>query len=428
MGRWCCLSQIAATVTDAADIRSYECTLPDSVRVSRIALRLAEMMHLPVAGSDGNALRYGLIPRGGELIEPNTTLADVSLPHPLTLRLVPEITAGSDDLVAQDESQAESSGEDDDFEITIGEPTALVHDVELVARPDVRIDAAVHKKIEQFAAANRNKECAGLLLGVVDSEENNNRIIHITAAIPAEGAVGTRASVRIPLKVWEAVLKIRDLDYSELRILGWFHTHAGWGVFMSDADVFIHRHFFPHPSMVAYVLDPTTGRDGFFYWHEGKIGLCPSYGLVGAPSEVKPQKSAGKAAGVQSPRRRFDAKNVIIGALVIGVLYLGFAGSPFAKRSHHMGAVEKKNPAVDSKQIVVTKEVANKAAASRAARIYAIGPNDNPWRICNRVYNDGELGPALMKYNGLDPNPNLQIGQKIKLPQKDTLVRLLKQK
>ncbi len=395
--------------------------LPDSVEVSRIATRLAEMTHLPVVGPDGNAMRYGLIPRGGELLDPHVTFAEMTLPCPLTLRLVPEIAAGADDVELFGDQKAEDGEEDEDFEIILGEPMALVHDVGLDSRPDVRIDAAVHKKIEAFAAENRNKECAGLLLGAVDCEGNNSRIIHITAAIPAEGAVGTRASVRIPLHAWEAVLKIRDLDYSELRILGWFHTHAGWGVFMSDADVFIHRHFFLHPSMVAYVLDPTTGRDGFFYWHEGKIGLCPSYGLVGTPSEVKPRKPAAKKTATPRSARRVDTKNVIIGGLVVGVLYLGFAGSPLARRS-------RQNPPVAKKQIVVTKEVAKRATVrpGRATGTYTIGPKDNPWRICNKVYNDGELGPALMKYNGLDENPNLQIGQQLNLPPKETLKRLLR--
>lgn len=415
------MTQIAATVIDAADIRAYECLLPDSAEVSRIALRLAELMHLPILGPDGRSLRYGLIPKGGSLIDPDAKLGELSLPCPLTFRLVPEIAAGSEEVSLPGESETDELDEDEELDITVSEPTALIHDIDLETRPDVRIDAEVHKHIEEFALKNRNKECAGLLLGTVDSE-GKGRIIHISAAIPAEGAVGTRASVRIPLQAWEAVLKVRDFDYGELRILGWFHTHAGWGVFMSDADVFIHRHFFPHPSMVAYVLDPTTGRDGFFYWHEGKIGLCPSYGLVGPPAEVKGQKPKAKSPKPSpvSVARRLDVRNCVIAGLVIGVLYLAFAGSPFARRAHNQ-------PSAQKKQIVITKEVAAKAVSSpKRVSTYAIGPRDNPWMICNRIYNDGELGPALMHYNGLASNPRLQIGQQIKLPPKETLKRMQK--
>jgi proteasome lid subunit RPN8/RPN11 len=51
--------------------------------------------------------------------------------------------------------------------------------------------------------------------------------------------------VKITHDAWESMLRVRDLEYPDLRVLGWFHSHAGWGVFLSDPDVFIHRHFFP---------------------------------------------------------------------------------------------------------------------------------------------------------------------------------------
>lgn len=416
------MARIAVTIVDAADIRAYECELPDSIEVSRIALRLAELMHLPLLGPDGRPLRYGLIPKGGSLLDPDASLSELNVPCPLTLRLIPEIAAGSDELEAPSGFDAGAHDEESEIDVIVGEPAALIHDADLGIRPDVRIDAEVHKRIEEFAAANRNRECAGLLLGTVDSE-GKGRVIHISAAIPAEGAVGTRASVRIPLQAWEEMLGVRDLDYGDLRVLGWFHTHAGWGVFMSDADVFIHRHFFPHPSMVAYVLDPTTGRDGFFYWHEGKIGLCPSYGLVGPPADMKPLRGRGKPAKSHSPARSLpvlDKKNWVIAALVLVVAYFAFAGSPFARRAK--SAPERAKP-----RVVVTKEVGpsvQSSARSAGAKPYAIRAKDNPWSICNRVYNDGDLGPALMRYNGLPSNPRLQIGQRIKMPSKDTLKKL----
>jgi len=425
------LPQIPATVIDAADIRAHECLLPSSEAVSEIAARLAELMHLPSLGPDGRPMNYGLVIKGGALLDGDATLAELDLPSPLVMRLVPEISAGADEVESAEEidsdDESECFGPTDVREIVISEPVALVHDTDLELRPDVRIDAEVHKRIEAFALANRNKECAGLLLGSVDSE-GKGRIIHIKAAIPAESAVGTRASVRIPLDAWEEMLCVRDRDYGDLRILGWFHSHAGWGVFMSDADVFIHRHFFPHPNMVAYVLDPTTGRDGFFYWHDGKIGVCPSYGLVGTPRDLKPHhRPREKPRKVEPvPRaeeegeltvkpRRFDVRNVVIAALALVTLYLAFAGSPFQRNAAREPVVS----APPTGNVVETREV-----PPAGDTIYAIKHNDNPWRICNRVYGDGELGPYLMRYNGLKPNPCLQVGQRIKLPPKATLKKL----
>lgn len=411
------MTQIPVTVVDATDVRSFECLLPAAVEISRIAVRVAELMHLPSIGWDGRPLSYGLVAKGGLLLEPDSTLEDLNLPSPLTVRLVPEIAAGADDTDSAGDTAAEiviEKEEDDDFEVVVGEEISLVHDLQLNSRPDVRIDAEVHREIEQFAAANRNRECAGMLLGNIETE-GKGRIIHVTAAVPAQGAVGTRASVSISLKAWESMLKVRDLDYGDLRVLGWFHTHAGWGVFMSDSDVFIHRHFFPHPNLIAYVLDPSTGRDGFFYWHEGKIGLCPSYGLVGAPAGLSKSQLKAKAAksDPQSAAKPLDTRNVTIVVLALAVIYLIVMGSP-------LDWTRKTETSVSAgKAVVVTRE-----QTPSDEQTYTIGRRDNPWKICNRVYGDGDLAMALMRYNGLSNSAGLQVGQTIKLPPKRTLQRL----
>ncbi len=417
------MTQIPVTIVDAADIRSVECLLPTSVPVSRVTARLAELLHLPLLGWDGRPLAYGLIVKGGMLLDPQSTLDELNLPRPLIARLVPDITAGADEAEPQ---MVEPPGEDvaaaatdwdsaadecaEEPDVLICEQTALLHDAGPEGRPDLRIDVEVHRDIEAFAAENRNKECAGLLLGSVEFE-GKTRIIHITAAAMAEDAVGTRASVNISLAAWESILRVRDLDYPELRVLGWFHTHAGWGVFMSDSDVFIHRHFFGHRNMVAYVLDPTTGRDGFFYWHDGRIALCPSYGLVGSASDLRPNK---REQGRQKTRSRLTPGRLGLAGLVVFLGLLGYVGAPFIRR-----AMEPRGPALDMKATVVTTE-----REASGDQIYTIRSGDNPWRICNRVYGDGDLALALMGYNGLANVAGLQIGQTIKLPPKEKLREL----
>lgn len=416
------MPQVPVTIVDAADIRSFECLLPGSQPVGRISARLAELLRLPLIGWDGRPLSYGLVVKGGLLIDPDATLDELNLPCPLIARLVPEISAGADEPEpGQDDMAGDADATDchplgdvdddvDDSDVIVGEQTVLIHDAGLDVKPEVRIDVEVHREIEAFAADNRNKECAGLLLGNVEVE-GRDRIIHVTAMAAAEGAVGTRASVSISLSAWEAMFRVRDLDYGNLRILGWFHTHAGWGVFMSDSDVFIHRHFFGHPNMVAYVLDPTTGRDGFFYWHEGKIGLCPSYGLVGSATDLEPNSRKRKKEPKPDPQvgRRIG----LVAGLVLVLACIGLCGASLM-RHLRVDRARAHTPAV-----VVTRE-----QTASVDRIYTIGRRDNPWTICNRVYRDGELAQPLLRYNGLSNASGLQIGQKIRLPSKDTLRKL----
>jgi hypothetical protein len=49
-------------------------------------------------------------------------------------------------------------------------------------------------------------------------------------------------------------------------MVGWYHTHPDWGVFLSGLDMFICDNFFNKPLDVAYVIDPCRGDRGMFQW------------------------------------------------------------------------------------------------------------------------------------------------------------------
>ena len=51
-----------------------------------------------------------------------------------------------------------------------------------------------------------------------------------------------------------------DAEHSEERIVGWYHTHPGFGIFLSGMDLFIQDHFFNLPWQVAFVYDPLRRR------------------------------------------------------------------------------------------------------------------------------------------------------------------------
>jgi proteasome lid subunit RPN8/RPN11 len=53
-------------------------------------------------------------------------------------------------------------------------------------------------------------------------------------------------------------------------MVGWYHTHPGFGIFLSGMDLFIHQNFFTQIWHVAYVLDPRARTSGFFCWDRRK--------------------------------------------------------------------------------------------------------------------------------------------------------------
>jgi hypothetical protein len=64
---------------------------------------------------------------------------------------------------------------------------------------------------------------------------------------------------------------VKDAQYPDDRIVGWYHSHPGFGVFLSEHDIFIHRNFFSDPNQVAWVFDPHSDEEGCFVWQDGEI-------------------------------------------------------------------------------------------------------------------------------------------------------------
>lgn len=66
----------------------------------------------------------------------------------------------------------------------------------------------------------------------------------------------------------------RDVDHARTHretrgkaLVGWYHTHPDFGVFLSDTDLErTHRVLFSEPFQVALVYDPIRGKAGYFFW------------------------------------------------------------------------------------------------------------------------------------------------------------------
>jgi proteasome lid subunit RPN8/RPN11 len=63
-------------------------------------------------------------------------------------------------------------------------------------------------------------------------------------------------------KKFQKLKKSRKKD--DLRIVGWFHSHPGFGAFLSTTDVHTQEAFFYESYQVALVIDPIKNELGFF--------------------------------------------------------------------------------------------------------------------------------------------------------------------
>lgn len=132
--------------------------------------------------------------------------------------------------------------------------------------PKVEIDSEVTRNIRQHARAHIKTEVCGVLIG-----EFEHNTIDIRVSIEALNAAQAGTHVTFTQDAWEAIYRIKDDLYPNERIVGWYHSHPGFGVFLSDHDLFIQQNFFSSPGQVAWVYDPHTDEEGCFGWVSGEI-------------------------------------------------------------------------------------------------------------------------------------------------------------
>lgn len=115
-------------------------------------------------------------------------------------------------------------------------------------------------------------ERGGFLVGNV--YEDAKTYLEINAFIPAIETRSRLTSLLFTHDTWAYLNDTMQRDYPNQVVVGWHHTHPGFGVFLSGHDLFIHRHFFSEPWQVALVVDPRKQEFCFFQWLEGKVVDC----------------------------------------------------------------------------------------------------------------------------------------------------------
>ncbi|MCB9294570.1 MAG: hypothetical protein H6559_15840 [Lewinellaceae bacterium] len=116
-------------------------------------------------------------------------------------------------------------------------------------------------------------EIGGFLLGHFYPSENGDYQVAVTTFIPITPEKNDRYTVKFGDKAWSE-LDDAFRKYPGQRLLGWFHTHPGHGLFLSNADIDVHKYSFDKKYQFALEIDPTTPRCdvAFFSWQKtGKI-------------------------------------------------------------------------------------------------------------------------------------------------------------
>ncbi|HSH03931.1 MAG TPA: hypothetical protein VLL52_15555 [Anaerolineae bacterium] len=146
------------------------------------------------------------------------------------------------------------------------------------AAVDILCDEPVFRACQDHALSSMRREVAGVLIGPPPEKQPDNRyLVHITDMIIAKHTRMQGASVTYTPESWRYLNDIMHERYPDESavMVGWYHTHPGFGIFLSGMDLFIHKNFFTQLWHIALVLDPVGRTSGFFCWDRHQTRVSP---------------------------------------------------------------------------------------------------------------------------------------------------------
>jgi len=181
------------------------------------------------------------------------------------------------------------------------------------ARLRVAVARSAYADLIAHAKSSLKAEVCGVLAGQV-CEDDEGVFVEVEAVIPGVAAGEGSMHVTFTQETWNAIHASLERHHPRLKMVGWYHTHPGFGVEFSEMDLFIQRNFFGGPAQLALVTDPLNGdmaicvntSEGIQYLDRFWVDGREQRGRVPA----RPAASAGEApsAGASDPLRVLEAR------------------------------------------------------------------------------------------------------------------------
>ncbi len=192
----------------------------------------------------------------------------------------------------------------------------------------ITISDQAYEFMQKHAKEKTDIEVCGVLIGEI-YKDKLGAFLEITNAIRGEHAVNQGVEVTFTHETWAYIHEEKDSKYPDKRIVGWYHTHPRFGIFLSPQDMFIHENFFNQPWQVAFVIDPISEDEGFFVWHNGKATRIEQYWIGGSKKAFAgdltgPIDSLNEVTGTTTKRseQRPQSTRMLIALMILSALLL----------------------------------------------------------------------------------------------------------
>lgn len=102
-------------------------------------------------------------------------------------------------------------------------------------------------------------EIGGFLLGRFEAINETQYLVSLEKFLPITPSAQNRYTVQFGDMAWME-LEEAFKEFPGLKLVGWFHTHPGHGLFLSAADLREHKALFQSRHQVAMEIDPLTAE------------------------------------------------------------------------------------------------------------------------------------------------------------------------
>lgn len=209
-----------------------------------------------------------------------------------------------------------------------------------------------HAGIAAHAKADTSVEICGVLVGNW-KKDDDGPYAEVIDFIRCDNATSKFAEVTFTHDSWSHINNEMDARFNDERILGWYHSHPDFGIFLSEPDVFIHQNFFDSPGQIAYVVDPVRNLEGAFQWIGGKPRPMASYYVgervvtvdASVSNDRLPARSEAASEPVGVSRQSADRDDGLLDQLLPVLAYLclfllGYMFASWGNRTERVRTVE----------------------------------------------------------------------------------------
>lgn len=183
---------------------------------------------------------------------------------------------------------------------------------------------SVLNAIKAHGRSSMRKEVCGVLVGNLYWDKE--AYLLIDASIEGKFADHNPGNVTFTFETWDHIHSELSEKYPDKKIVGWYHTHPGFGIFLSNMDFFIHENFFKIQWQPAYVYDPQSEADGFFCW-QGETLVQTNVSVI--PDEPAVEKNFNlqnneKISVVQADddKKKHNQRQIFHASIAISLLLL----------------------------------------------------------------------------------------------------------